>query len=35
VGGFAAGIVLLPLFRDRDRVEAHRRHAAAARFGAS
>ena len=26
VGGFAAGIVLLPLFRVRARVEAHRRH---------
>jgi membrane associated rhomboid family serine protease len=28
VGGFAAGIALLPLFRDPARVEAHRRHVA-------
>jgi rhomboid family protein len=28
VGGFAAGVALLPLFRDRERVEAHRRHVA-------
>jgi membrane associated rhomboid family serine protease len=32
VGGFVAGIVLLPLFRVRARVEAHRRHIAE-RFG--
>jgi membrane associated rhomboid family serine protease len=34
VGGFAAGIALLPLFRVRARVEAHRRHVAE-RYGAS
>jgi membrane associated rhomboid family serine protease len=28
VGGFAAGVALLPLFRVRERVEAHRRHVA-------
>jgi membrane associated rhomboid family serine protease len=28
VGGFAAGIAMLPLFRVRERVEAHRRHVA-------
>jgi membrane associated rhomboid family serine protease len=28
VGGFAAGIALLPLFRVRERVDAHRRHVA-------
>jgi membrane associated rhomboid family serine protease len=28
VGGFAAGIALLPLFRVRARIEAHRRHVA-------
>ena len=28
VGGFAAGIALLPVFRVRERVEAHRRHVA-------
>ncbi len=33
VGGFAAGIALLPLFRVPARVEAHRRHVAE-RFGA-
>jgi len=33
VGGFVAGIALLPLFRDPARVEAHRRHVAE-RFGA-
>ena len=33
VGGFAAGIALLPLFRVRERVEAHRRHVAE-RWGA-
>jgi membrane associated rhomboid family serine protease len=34
VGGFAAGIALLPLFRVSARVEAHRRHVAE-RFGAA
>jgi membrane associated rhomboid family serine protease len=34
IGGFAAGIALLPLFRDRARVEAHRRHVAE-HFGAA
>ena len=29
VGGFAAGVALIPLFRDPERVEAHRRHLAA------
>jgi membrane associated rhomboid family serine protease len=29
VGGFAAGIALVPLFRVPERVEAHRRHVAA------
>ena len=33
IGGFAAGVALLPLFRVRARVEAHHRHVAE-RFGA-
>ena len=28
VGGFAAGVLLIPLFRVPERVEAHRRHVA-------